>query len=380
MFNWKELKGMALLCSAVVVTGCATAGATTSGAGQNPQSRVSESASGQNDSRINSLEQDVKARDARIQSLQTQLGEKNQSPTPTDALFPPDAKPGQCYARVLTAEKYRTIDEKVLVQEESESVTVIPGRYETVQERVLVKEASTRIETIPAEYEMVTERVLVQPASKKVVEVPATFRTVTEKVLDKPAYTVWKRGPASGFSDPVLSQSTSATGEVMCLVEVPASYKTITRKVVDVAAHTNEVEVPAEYKTITRRAVKKPASTREIKIPAEYETVSVRKLVEPAKQNRNKVPAQYRTVTKTEKIADAELTWKQVLCQVNATPSNVTALQRALEGKGYTVGPIDGVLGQQTFSAVSRYAKERGIPHGSNYVPMEVIKSLNLKI
>jgi hypothetical protein len=166
----------------------------------------------------------------------------------------------------------------------------------------------------------------------------------------------------------------------MCLVEVPASYKTITRKVVDVAAHTKEIEVPAEYTTITKRVVKKAAKTREVAIPAEYETVSVRKLVQPAKENRNKIPAKYRTVAKTEKIADAELTWKPVLCQVNATPSNVMALQRALENRGYTVGPIDGKLGRQTFSAVSRYASEKGIPHGSNFVPLEVIKSLDLKI
>jgi peptidoglycan hydrolase-like protein with peptidoglycan-binding domain len=380
MTNWKELKGVALLCSAVVTTGCATAGATTSDFGNETQKQVSDATDGQEDARINSLEQDVKTRDARIERLQTQLGAKDQTSEATGALFPPDARPGQCYARVLTEEKYRTLEEQVLVQEESESVTIIPARYEVVQERVLVKEESTRIETVPAEYEMVTEQMLVQPASKKVIEVPATFRTATEQVLDKPAYTVWKRGPASGFSDPVLSQSTSATGEVMCLVEVPASYKTITRKVVDVAAHTNEVEVPAEYKSITKRVVKKPASTREITIPAEYETVSVRKLVQPGKESRTKIPAKYRTVTKTEKIADAELAWKPVLCQVNATPSNVMALQRALESKGYTVGPIDGKLGRQTFSAVSRYAAENGIPHGSNFVPLEVIKDLNLKI
>lgn len=367
-----------MLSLPLILAGCVSAGAATGDPATDTRTVSALDSVESDNGRVRSLENTLQAREARIEDLQSQLA--NRASGVDSSLFPPDAKPGQCYARILTEEKYRTWEERVLVKDESESVQIIPARYQTAQERVLVKEASSRIETVPAEYEMVAERVLVKPASISIIEVPATFRTVTEQVLDKPAYTVWKRGPATSFSDPVKSQSVNATGEVMCLVEVPATYKTITRKIVDVAAHTKEVEVPAEYKTVEKRVVKRPATTREVEIPAEYQSVEVRKLVEPGTQRRTKNPAEYQTVVKSEKIADAKLAWQPVLCEVNATPSNIVALQRALEAQGYGVGPIDGVLGAQTISAVSKFATQKGIPHGANYVPIDVLKALNLKI
>src|SRR5262245_56294668 len=44
--------------------------------------------------------------------------------------LPPNAKPGECYAKVY-----------------------VPATYKTVTERVLVREASERLETVPAEYD-----------------------------------------------------------------------------------------------------------------------------------------------------------------------------------------------------------------------------------
>ncbi len=377
----REFTGMALLATGFVLAGCATAGATTATApvreaAQSERAAETGSAA-QAQRRVTDLEGRLQARDAEVSQLKSQLATRESGQS--SDLFPPDAKPGQCYARVLTPERYRTSEERVLVQEESEKVEIIPARFVDAEERVLVKEASSRIEIVPATYETVTERVEIKPASTKIVNVPATFKTVTERVLDKPAYTVWKRGPASSFTDPVLDQSVSGTGEVMCLVEVPATYKTITRKVVDVPASTREVKVPAEYATVEKRVLKTPATTREVKIPAEYKTVKVTKLAEPEKERRIKIPAEYRTVERSEKIADARLDWQQVLCQVNATPDNVVALQRALEKQGYDVGPIDGVLGRQTLTAVSQFAKKKGIAHGANYVPMDVLAALILK-
>lgn len=294
-------------------------------------------------------------------------------------LFPPNARPGECYARILLPEKYTSAEERVLVKEASETVSIVPASYETVTERVLVKEASSKLEVVPATYETVSERVMVRPASKKIVQVPGTFRTVSERVLDKPAYTVWKKGSPGNFGSGtnVVSQSVNGTGEVMCLVEVPASYKTISKQVVDTPPGTRTVDTPAEYKTIKRRVLKTPASTREINIPAEYGTVEVTKLVRPASESRTPVAAQYKTVTKTTKVSDASMAWQSVLCDVNADSSNVRALQSALKDKGYSVS-VDGQLGPGTIRAVNQYASSNGIPQGANYVPLDVIKKLGL--
>ena len=58
-------------------------------------------------------------------------------------LFPPNPRPGECYARVI-----------------------IPAKYDTATKRVLKREASERIEIIPAKYTMVDERVMVTPPKK----------------------------------------------------------------------------------------------------------------------------------------------------------------------------------------------------------------------
>ena len=383
--------GATLLSSLMFVGGCSSTTDSTIDAGSNVVSGDSTEMAREIDareSRIRALEQELSSRESRISALESSLdtarsttgGSTNTNLGGDGTLFPPNARAGECYARVLFPEKYRTSDERVLVKEASERFEVIPARYETVTERVLVKEASTKLEVVPAVYETVTEQVLVKPADKQIVEVPATYRTVTERVLDKPATTVWKKGSASTYGSTALSETVDATGELMCLVEVPATYKTVERRVIDTAATTRELETPAVYKTVERRVVREPAKTREVVIPAVYDTVEVTKLVEPAQQRRVEIPAEYRTVTKREIVEPARMAWQTVLCDVNATPSVVRTLQEALDKKGYNVGGVDGQLGPTTMKAVNSYAKSLGIPQGRNYVPMELLKKLDIDI
>lgn len=374
-----------ILVGCVALQGCATTNATL------PEQDVATTNGVSSDTeqadRIRSLESELSARQTRISALETQLrsgaaggGVSGTGLAGAGDLFPPNAEAGQCYARVLFPAKYETVSERVLAKEASERIEVIPASFQDGTERVLVREATSRLEVIPATYKTVTEQVLVKPASKQVVAVPAEYRTETERVLDKPASTVWKKGGASTYGAAAVSETTNATGELMCLVEVPATYNTVSREVLVTPASTREVMVPAEYRTVERRVVDTPATTREVEIPAEYETVSVTKLSRPAQERRVEIPAEYRNVTSRKKISDARLEWQQVLCDVNSTPSNVLALQRALKAKGYNPGKIDGNLGPSTIRAVNRFAQSAGIPQGANYVPIEVLKQLDLEL
>ncbi|MBT8054886.1 MAG: peptidoglycan-binding protein [Xanthomonadales bacterium] len=331
---------------------------------------------------IDSLENRLQVQDSELKEKDRALMAKSSQPvqSTTTGLFPPNAEPGHCYARILTPARYQETTETVLAREASERVEIIPARYETVKERVLVKEASSRLETIPARYETVEERVLVRPESTRIEEVPATYKSVSEQVLIAPARTEWKRGPASSFGDNVMQSMTTDTGEVMCLVEVPAQYKTVTRTVVDKAAHTRELVVPAEYKTIKKTVLVEAAKTREIPIEAEYGTVEVTKLVSPAQEKRIAIPAEYSEVTKRNKVSDDVLEWREVLCQVNLTASNVRTLQSALQQKGYDVGNIDGVIGKKTIVSANKFAQSNGLPYGSNYIAIETAKKLGLSL
>lgn len=382
------LKTMAIFASAAAAAGCSTMAAENSGSyAGSSSSSVTDMASGDafeaSQQRITSLESELADSRRQLEMAQKNAavsGATSDSMGGAASLFPPNPKAGQCYARVLIPASYNTVSEQVVVREAGERFEIIPARYETVRENLMVKEASTRLEVVPAEYSEVEERVLVKPPTKKLVEVAAVYETVSERVLDKAAHTIWKKGPPASQSSSVLSQATSDTGEIMCLVEVPATYKTVEKRVLVTPARTEEVAIPAEYKTVAKMILTKQATTREISIPAEYGDVQVTKLLTPAKQQRISIPAEIDTITKTTKVSDESMEWRQVVCEVNLTRDNVIALQKSLADEGYYKAGLDGIIGGQTLSAARRYAIDKNLPAGSNYVPIEVVKSLNVSL
>ncbi|MEN7342892.1 MAG: peptidoglycan-binding protein [Pseudomonadota bacterium] len=376
----KRLIALSIAVSAALATGCASVDDSQTTVA--PTDVVSKTQYEQTQRRVSELEARLAEKEAALARSNAVVAETGSTDTNGSdlSLFPPNPKAGECYARILIPAEYRTETETVLTRDASERIEIIPATYETVDERVLVKQAATRLEVVPATYETVTERVMIKPERTELVEVPARYEMQTERVLDKAAHTVWKKGPAQGQSGTVLSQATNDTGEIMCLVEVPATYKTISKRVLVAPARTEEKVIPAVYDTITRKVVKTEATTRQVTIPAEYDTVSVTKLVRPASERRIEIPATYDTVNRSVKTTDERMEWNQVMCEVNMTRDNVTALQGALQRAGYYKGPIDGIIGPQTLSAARGYAVAKNLPAGSNYISMEVIRDLGLKI
>ncbi len=458
-------------------------------------------------------------------------------------LLPPNAKPGQCYARIWIPPKYKTVtervlkrdrgerlqiipakygmtEERVLVKEASEKLIPVPATYKTVTEKILVKdgekywnfgtrgpasakgpnakradsarlamgkanglpdtaevgqcyaeyykpakyatrtekklksEASQRVQVIPAKYETVTEKVLVEEASTRVVKVPAKYKTVTEKVLVEPAHTEWKVSECSGGAcqpgqlrnrvQGVRDRIDQATGEIMCLVNVPARYRTITKRVMVTPPTTKTIEIPAKYKTvtvrkmvqppqekvveipptyqtvtytekvqdaqtswhwvgspearaagrptgdvfcmtatppryrtITKRVMVTPATTKKVVIPAVYKTVKVRKMIQPPQEKRISIPEEYQTITRREKVSDGHMEWRPVLCQVNMTSAKIREIQKALKAKGFYRGPIDGVVGSQTITAMRAFQKAKGLT-STRFFTIETITALGV--
>jgi hypothetical protein len=283
------------------------------------------------ESSLKAREQEVERKDSEISKLSKSL-EKTRTPDVAarghsaaggnGSLLPPQAAAGECYARVF-----------------------VPARFDTEKITLVKREAGERINVIPAQYEWAEERVLVKPASQKVVPVPEEYAWEEERVLDRPAHTMWKKGRGP------IERVDNATGDIMCLVEVPASYK-----------------------IVRKRVLKTPATTRTVEIPAVYETVKVRRLVSEVKTERIEIPAEYQTVTKTNKISDEHMEWRPVLCQTNATRPVVSSIQRALDQKGHSPGPIDGIIGPQTMKAVASFQKAESLPTGGlNYTTIKAL-------
>ena len=182
----------------------------------------------------------------------------------------PDAKPGECYAKV-----------------------VIPAQYKTEQVDVTMREASARFETTPADYQMVETKVLVKEAAKKIVPVPAEYETVVETVEIAPAQKQWRAGKTRKArpANPALLSAIGAGGIKLdelpvgsCLSEyyVPAQYKKEDVRVLKTAAY-EKIEVePAAYEMVEEKVLVKEASKEVVEVPAEFETVTEKVLVAPA--------------------------------------------------------------------------------------------------
>ncbi|GJM44251.1 MAG: hypothetical protein DHS20C21_10930 [Gemmatimonadota bacterium] len=281
----------------------------------------------------------------------------------TASMLPPEARVGECYARVLTPPVYETTTENVLLKEESSRISVAPAAYDWEEQKIQTKEGSHRLEIVPAQYEWVEEKVLVKPARKTLKIVPETWDTVQEKVLVSPARTYWKRGRG------LIEKVDNTTGEIMCLIEEPAQYQTISRKVLKTPETVREVEIPAEYTTVKRMVEKTPASTRKVEIPAEYSTVKVMKQTKPGDETRTVIPAEYGKITKKNMVAPSRMEWRQVYCETNMTPNMVQSMQRALLDAGHNPGPIDGVYGAQTRKALTSYQKANKLSTGGLTYP-----------
>ncbi len=355
--------------AALSLGGCATTDAPTV---QQLQTRLETEQSKRQEleSTVDSLRSRYESQSGELAKKDTTLAEYQAKLREGNALLPPNAKAGECYARVFIPPQYETVTKTVLAKEASSKLVTSKPVYEWVEERVLVKEPSKRVELIPAKYDWVEEQVLVQEASEELIVEPAVYRNEEERVLVREAYTTWKKGRGP------IERIDEATGEIMCLVEVPAEYKTVIKKVVATPATTRTVTIPAKYSTVKKRVMVEPPRSVEVEIPAEYKTVRVRKLVAGGKTETVPVPETYQNVTQTRLAREGSLEWRPILCETNTTPDVIRKLQSALQSEGYSPGRLDGVLGPQTMSAVSRYQSDNGMARGK--LTIETLRKLRV--
>jgi len=304
----------------------------------------------------------------------------------------PNAKPGECYAKVMVPAQYRDETTTVVVKEASEKVEVIPAKYNVVEERVLVAEASTKLVPVPAVWGQEKQVVEISPAStswvagtlaSNVAVNPAVLRAAADAGINPTTaesgvcYHEHYQAPKyENKSERVLSAQASETVTVVPakynmaeervlvkpaskkLVEVPAVYETVEERVLVEPAKsewkkgrglvekldgsTGEimclVEVPAKYKVVKKRVVKTPASTKMVEIPAEYQAVKVRKLVSDSKEVRTAVPAKYEEVNRRVKISDAKYIWHPVATKGDFGPKTGNVIcKKEVAAKSKTV-------------------------------------------
>lgn len=314
-----------------------------------------------------------------------------------------------------------------------------PGESKTVEEKILIQDASEALAVLPAQYSESEKQVMVKASSKRLVVVPTVYETVTEKVLIEPAHSVWKRGRG------LIERIDNTTGEIMCRVNVPAKYETVKKQVVKSKPTTKSVMIPAEFNAVKvqklvqdakevrnpvppkykvvehdvkisdgkmnwltsaradanrygkptgnavchketpalvekveRKVVRTPGRFQSVEVPAEYESVTVQKLASNAKEAKTPVSAKTDTLIRRLKVSDARLEWRPVLCETNITKDIVKRIQTALNGKGYQAGVADGVLGRGTLSALEKFQEDKNLAQGG--LTYTTIKALDVKL
>ena len=284
--------------------------------------------------------------------------------------LPPDHEVGKCYAKCKAPDVYEMVSKQVLVKEESKKISVVPAKYTTKREKVLVKEGGVTYKVVPATYKTVTEKVLVTPEKVVKKTTPARYKTETRQVMVSEARGEWVRKQ----KDPNCFSENADDCFILCYEEIPAVYRTESYQVLVEEAKTIEDVIPAQYKTVTKRVVDQPAKTIEVPIDPVYDYVTTTVLASEEKVNTEVIPAAYKTVSERKLVKKGGYTvWTEILCADDTSTEMLRNIQRTLKAKGYNPGPIDGVLGLQTQTAIKQYQKDNALPIGNLN-----IKTLNL--
>lgn len=286
---------------------------------------------------------------------------------------PPDARPGECFARVKVPAQYRSVTERVVVDEGGSRVHVTPAQFASRTQQYMTREAGVRYEVRQPVYKTVSEQVMVRPGYKQLQVVPAEYRNVSQTVQVSAPHLAWK--PGRSLVDAAVKVTHTNQGDVFCLVEEPGETQTISKRVQVRPESVHAVDVPPVYQTISKQVLVDPGGVRQIPVPAQYATLNTQVISQPAGHTETPLPPRYANVTKKVLVAPETFRWVRVLCKTNATPATISEVQQDLYQQGFYSGPVNGHINGQTETAIAQYQQSVGIPHGG-FLSLDTIDSL----
>ena len=288
--------------------------------------------------------------------------------------MPENARPGQCFGRVLVPATFRNEAMSVVTREAYEQIQASDPVFRADQQAVPTADAYTRYEVSEPTFRTEAQTIVTRPAHERLIASPAVLGTRAETIMIREPRLVWRAG--SNLSS--VRRMDPTTGEIFCLVEEPAVNQTVTRVVQIQPSRISRQSVPAQVATIQRRVLATPASVREVSVPAAFQNVTVHTLVNPASERRNLVPEQMGTVNRQIVETAERYEWVPVVCETTPTGViSVQAAQRALAQRGLYRGPIDGIVGPRTTEALRAYQRQNRLP-GNGTLTLDTARHLGL--
>ncbi len=321
---------------------------------------------------------------------------------PSD-MAPPNARPGQCFARVLVPATY-TADQALNVAIEDGYVMprVADAKFsQPVARDVIASDGYKTFQVTNPEFGYVDEKITLVPAHHKVVVTPpAAHQGFKTYVVKKPTL-VWRRG--SDLSN--VRRINGATGETYCLVEEYG--ETVNVPYTSYSAPKADVKfVPVAEQSITnrRQIVTREASVREIYVQpvlnAKNPRVNTQELISDAQIIGEDRIAPRTTTINTQRLDKPEYyTWVEVPCDnsnvqkvavnlsSNVAPTEVISakkplnavtaanVQKRLGELGFYRGPVDNIYGSKTRDAMRRFQESKGL-NADGKPNVEALKAL----
>jgi hypothetical protein len=287
-----------------------------------------------------------------------------QSPLPSpplDTEVGAGIRAGQCWAQLVTEPVTRRQTVQVVTEDGGTRLHVQPPELRTQNRAVVVKEEAQTYRVEPPRFRQVTEQVKVKDEVRRLVVVPAVYEDRQESVMVESARVVLENCRASAQR---AAGSGVASRQAKCAREVPARYQTVARRVLVQPESAREEVTPAVYTTITKWVLDAPARAVPETLPASTRQLPLTEVAQPAQVEAQKVEPTTAAVRVTQHEGMPQLVWRRALCESEAMPEVVSAIQLALRQQGMDVGPADGKLGRRTMAALVDFQRREGLAMG----------------
>lgn len=298
-------------------------------------------------------------------AMQSYAEDATADSSPVDATNTlPDAKPGECYAKVIVPAQFEKRPEEIEVNPEQETIEIVPATFDTEETEVEISPAYTQLKVIPTTFKKEEEQVEVEAARNEWVtglgkrSLPASptllvaakssgidIDTVTPGQCFREYFT-----PAQfAEKDKEVEVKSESENIIVKAAEFEDSEETVTMKesygvkklipaIYEKSEETIEIEpakavwkkgsglveridnttgeimclvnVPPKYETLIKNVLKTEAQIEDSEVPAVTKAVSVKRLVSDATQESEKVPAETMIVKVKEKVSDAQFSWR----------------------------------------------------------------------
>lgn len=232
--------------------------------------------------------------------------------------LPQNPEPGKCYVMCKTPEVWKNEQVTIEIAPAYKKIITHPAEYKTVTEKVLVQEASQKLEIIPAVWETKAISYTAKEDANKLNVIDAVFTPGSQTIETKASSASWQM---SGRK-PGCESDNPNDCRYWCYKPVPATFVTVPLTKLSSDASTESSKVAGFDKTYNRRVIVQKETTRTIEIPAVYSTVTKTVLVKDGWKEEITVPAKYKSINKEVLVNKGGLTtWKEVECElVDNTP------------------------------------------------------------